>query len=357
MISLYELSFDELQNLLTTWEHPKFRAKQLWQWLYKNKASSFEEMHTLPAPLREQLAAETHIGTLEIVTERRAKDSTVKRLYRLPDGALIESVLMPYDDGRRTACISTQAGCAMGCVFCATGQMGFSRNLNTAEIVEQALHFARLLESEGERLSNIVLMGMGEPLHNYDATLKAIHLMIASEGLAIGQRHITLSTVGLVPSIRRFADEGLQVKLAISLHAATDEERDALLPINKKWNLTELMDACRYYIEKTNRRVTFEWALIHEENDTPEQAHTLGKLLEGLMCHVNLIPLNPTNEYSGRPSNPERVDVFMRILGKYGISSSVRVRRGIEIDAGCGQLKAEILNQSNTTVFDELSSP
>ena len=239
----------------------------------------------------------------------------------------------------------------MGCVFCATGQMGFVRNLTSGEIIEQTIHFARILETDDERLSNIVLMGMGEPLHNYDATLEAVHRMISPDGLGIGQRHITMSTVGLVPAIRRFADEGLQVGLAISLHAATDDERDALLPINKRWNIEDLLDACNYYIKKTGRRLTFEWALISGENDIPEQATQLGKLLKGMLCHVNLIPLNPTEGYEGMPSDPTRVQNFMDILESYGVSSSVRVRRGIEINAGCGQLKAEILNQNKETLL------
>jgi 23S rRNA (adenine2503-C2)-methyltransferase len=252
---------------------------------------------------------------------------------------------MPYDDGRRTACISTQAGCAMGCVFCATGQMGFARHLTAGEIIEQVAHFARILEAEGERLSNVVLMGMGEPLHNYDATLRAIHRMTDPDSLGIGQRHITLSTVGLVPAMRRYADEGLQVKLAVSLHAATDEERSALLPVNQRWPLAELMDACRYYVEKTGRRLSFEWALIRGENDTVEQASRLGQLLHGLLCHVNLIPLNPTNGYEGQPSDPARVKAFIDTLSLYNIPSSVRVRRGVDIEAGCGQLKAEVVRR------------
>jgi len=262
---------------------------------------------------------------------------------------LIESVLMEYDDGRRTACISTQAGCAMGCVFCATGQMGFSRHLSSGEIVEQAVHFARQLEAEGDRLSNIVLMGMGEPLHNYDNTLKAIHKLSDPNGLGIGQRHITLSTVGLVPAMRRYADEGLQTGLAVSLHAATDEERSKLLPINKRYPIADVLDAARYYIAKTGRRVTFEWALIRGENDTVEQAQRLGKLLHGILCHVNMIPLNPTGGYDGAPSDPERVAAFQNELKRYGVSSTVRVRRGIDIQAGCGQLKADVIKRSRRT--------
>ena len=340
---VYDLSLPELTALLETWGQPGYRARQVWEWLYQHKVERFEAMTTLPKDLRARLDAELCIGSMEPVAELRSSDGrTVKRLLRLPDGQLIESVLMEYDGSRRTACISTQAGCAMGCVFCATGQMGFARHLTAGEIIEQALIFARQLEAEGERLSNVVLMGMGEPLHNYDATLEAIARLNDETGLNIGQRHITLSTVGLVPAIRRFADERLQVRLAISLHAATDAERSRLLPVNKRWPLADLIDAVRYYIDQTGRRVTFEWALIAGENDTVEQAVGLGKLLHGLMCHVNLIPLNPTEGYSGRPSDPARAEAFQAALKSYGVSSTVRVRRGIDIQAGCGQLKAEV---------------
>ncbi|NPV65602.1 MAG: 23S rRNA (adenine(2503)-C(2))-methyltransferase RlmN [Anaerolineae bacterium] len=344
MIQLYDLTLDELTALVTGWGQPAYRARQIWQWLYVQKVTDIQDMRNLPADLRAQLAEETRLNALEVARELYSTDGqTVKWLFRLPDGQLIESVLMGYADGRRTACISTQAGCAMGCVFCATGQMGFARHLSSGEIVEQAVFLARWLEGRGERLSNVVLMGMGEPLHNYEQVLAAIRRLNAPEGLGIGQRHITLSTVGLVPQIRRFADENLQVKLAISLHAATDEERSALLPVNSRWPLRELLDACRYYIEKTGRRVTFEWALIAGQNDVPEQAHALGSLLQGLLCHVNLIPLNPTGGYSGQPSDPDRVAAFQAILATYGVRNTVRVRRGIDINAGCGQLKAEVI--------------
>ncbi len=346
MMNLYDLSDDALKALFARWEMPAFRAKQVSEWLYKHKVTTFEAMTNLPKALRERLAAETRIGVLEQTAEQHSAESaTTKRLYRLPDNQLIESVLMEYEDGRRTACISTQAGCAMGCVFCATGQMGFARHLTDGEIVEQALHFARLLESEGDRLSNIVLMGMGEPLHNYENTLRAIRRLNDPNGLNIGQRHITLSTVGLVPEIRRFAEEDLQVGLAISLHAATDSERSALLPINRRYPIREVIEAAAYYVQRTGRRVTFEWALIRGENDTVEQAKKLGALLRGLLCHVNLIPLNPTNGYNGAPSDPLRVDAFQVILSLYGVSSTVRVRRGIDIQAGCGQLKTEVLRR------------
>lgn len=341
--AIYDFSFDELSALLSVWGLPGYRARQLWEWLYVRKATDFAQMTSLPANLRARLADEFVIGRLEQTAEMLSSDGqTVKRLLRLPDGQMIESVLMEYDDERRTACISTQAGCAMGCVFCATGQMGFARHLTAGEIVEQALIFARQLEAQGERLSNIVLMGMGEPFHNYDNTIEAIRRLNDPRGLNIGQRHITVSTVGLVPAIQQFAEEGLQVKLAISLHAATDDERGKLLPINRRWPLRDLMDAVRDYIERTGRRVTFEWALIAGENDTPEQAERLGKLLQGVKAHVNLIPLNPTQNYAGRPSDPARVAAFQRVLTRYGVPSTVRVRRGIDIQAGCGQLKAEV---------------
>lgn len=346
--NLYEFSYDKLKALLAEWGEPSFRADQLYGWLYERRVASFDDMTNLPKQLRARLAAETTLGSLELVTQQSSKDGTHKRLYRLKDGQLIEAVLMPYNDQRRTACISSQAGCAMGCVFCATGQMGFARNLSATEIFEQAMRFARELEAQGERLSNVVLMGMGEPFHNYDAVLEAIHRL--QDDLGIGARHITVSTVGLVPQIRRFADEGLQVTLAVSLHKADDDERDALMPINRRWNLRELIGACHYYVEQTGRRITFEWAAIAGENDTPEEAHRLGKLLAGLHCHVNIIPLNPTGGYAGQPADPDAVAQFINLLGEYGISGTVRVRRGIDIDAGCGQLK------SNVVALDEIGA-
>ncbi len=342
-VNLYDLSPEGLAGLLAAWGEPRFRASQVREWLYDKRVSSFDEMRNLPKKLRDRLQAETTLGVLALVSEQASYDGTLKRLYRLPDGQMIESVLMPYDDDRRTACISTQAGCAMGCVFCATGQMGFARHLTAGEIFEQVVLFARELEAQGERLSNVVLMGMGEPFHNYDESLAAVRRLM--DDLGIGARHITISTVGLVPMIRRFAGEGLQVRLAISLHAATDEERSALLPVNKRWPLAELLAACREYMEKTGRRISFEWTAIQGENDTPEQAHALGKLLKGLLCHVNIIPLNPTGGYAHGPSAADRVDRFAAILGEYGVPATVRVRRGIDINAGCGQLKAAVLNK------------
>jgi 23S rRNA (adenine2503-C2)-methyltransferase len=349
VINLYSLDQPALTKLLSEWGEPAFRAKQLWDWLYNQRVGTFDTMTNLPKSLREKLSTHCVLGTLELVTEQTSIDGTNKRLYKLHDGQLIESVLMVYDDHRRTACISSQAGCAMGCVFCATGQMGFARQLTSTEIFEQAMAFARELEAEGDRLSNVVLMGMGEPFHNYDATLEAVRRLMSD--LGIGARHITISTVGLVPAIRRFADEGLQVTLAISLHKTTDEERSALLPVNKRYPLSELMDACREYAAKTGRRITFEWASIAGQNDTTEEAKRLGHLLHGLNCHVNIIPLNPTGGYGGTPSDLKTVKNFVDTLATYNIEATIRVRRGIDIDAGCGQLKSNVirLNKIPTT--------
>lgn len=340
MIDLYGLSLEQLTELMVSWGHKPFRAKQLHGWIYERCAESFDEMGNLPGALRDRLNAEATLGTMEIATEQRSADGTVKRLYRLEDGQLIEAVLMPYASVRRTACISSQAGCAMGCVFCATGQMGFARHLTEAEIVEQAMRYRRELNAVGERLSNVVLMGMGEPFHNYDVAVSSIRRLMSD--LGIGARHITVSTVGLVPQIRKFANEGLQVTLAISLHAATNDERGKLMPVNRRWPIEELLDACREYIRKTGRRVTFEWAVIRGENDNTDEAHRLGRLLRGVHCHVNLIPLNPTAGYEGEPADADAVEAFVDALGSYGVPATVRVRRGIDIDAGCGQLKAAV---------------
>jgi 23S rRNA (adenine2503-C2)-methyltransferase len=235
-------------------------------------------------------------------------------------------------------------------VFCATGQMGFARHLTATEIVEQAWRFSALLTARGERLSNVVLMGMGEPFHNYDNVIVAIRRLMSE--LGIGARHITVSTVGLVPQIRRFAEEGLQVTLAVSLHAADDAARGALMPINRKWPLAELIDACRHYVEVSGRRISFEWALIAGSNDDEETADRLGRLLAGIDGHVNLIPLNPTGGYGGTPTDPARAARFVDVLARHGVPATVRVRRGLDIDAGCGQLKSEVLKRQRAARDD-----
>jgi len=219
--------------------------------------------------------------------------------------------------------------------------MGFKRNLSSGEIVEQVLYYARQLKAQGERVTNVVVMGMGEPFHNYEATLSAINRLNNPDGFNLGERRFTISTVGLVPMIRKFADEKRQINLAISLHAANDELRASLLPINRKYPLADLLEACRYYIQQTNRRLTFEWALIQDINDTPEQAHELGRLLKGMLCHVNVIPLNPTHKYVGKATTHQRAEAFRAELEKAGIPCTIRIRRGIDIQAGCGQLAIE----------------
>ena len=342
-IHILNLEYSKLLRFLAELGEPKFRAQQVWNWLYSKYVTEFAEMRNLPKNLIEKLEANAVIHSATTASEQHSSDGRTKKvLFQLPDGQYIETVLMRYDK-RRTLCISTQAGCAMGCVFCATGQMGFFRNLTVSEIVAQVLYFAHELALTEEHVTNIVMMGMGEPLHNYNNTLAAIDRLTDESGFNLGARKITISTVGLVPAIRRYADEQRQTPLAISLHAATDEERDKLIPINNRWPIAELMDTCRYYIEKTGRRLTFEWALISGENDTIEQARALGNLLHGMLCHVNLIPLNPTADYSGLPSSKERVDAFQAELAHYGVSSTVRVRRGIDIQAGCGQLRDRVV--------------
>jgi 23S rRNA (adenine2503-C2)-methyltransferase len=265
---------------------------------------------------------------------------TQKYLLRLQDGQEIETVIMGYT-GRHTVCVSTQAGCAMGCVFCATGQMGFVRHLRPGEIVGQVLHAQRILRAKGERLRNIVLMGMGEPLHNYDHVMKALDMISDTRGCNIGPSKISVSTVGVVPGILRLAAENRPYNLAISLHGSTEAERAALIPANQRWPLAELMAACRTYGEKTGRRIFFAWTLIAGVNDTPEHAQRVVDLLQGLDAHLNLIPLNETAGYEGRESIESAGDVFQRIVLEAGIPCTVRQRRGIDVAAGCGQLKAE----------------
>jgi len=339
---IYDLDLEALTELVRAWGEPAYRARQIWHGLYQNMWTSPEEFTNLPAALRQKLAEGVRFSSLTPAQVLQSSDGeTVKTLFRLPDGRAIEAVLMEYDNQRRTLCISSQAGCAMGCVFCATGQMGFQRNLTSGEIVEQVLYYARQLRAENERVTNVVLMGMGEPFHNYDNTLAAIDRLNHPEGMNLGARRFTISTVGLVPAIRRFAAEKRQINLAISLHAAVDAERSALLPVNRRYPIAELIEAVREYIEKTGRRVTFEFALINEVNDTPENARALGRLLKGLLCHVNVIPLNPTKKFSGQATTRARADAFCAELEKYGIPCTVRMRRGIDIQAGCGQLATE----------------
>jgi len=328
-----------LQALVASLGEQRFRAVQIWEWMYKKFASSFDDMSDLPKSLRAKLIAETDYSKLTPKIDLLSSDKwTRKILFELPDKTQLETVLMGYDK-RRTVCISTQAGCGLGCTFCATGQGGLQRNITSGEIVEQVMFFARVLHKKNDRLTNVVLMGMGEPFANYREVMKAIDTLSDEKGFNFGARRMTLSTVGLVPMIRKFADEGRQSNLAVSLHAATDELRVSMLPINKKYPLRELMDACDYYTTTTHRRISFEWALIDGVNDTPEQSRALVQLLKGTLCHVNFIPLNHTKGYSGHESQKERIKSFRGTLERAGITNTLRLRRGIDINAGCGQLR------------------
>jgi 23S rRNA (adenine2503-C2)-methyltransferase len=356
MINLHTIPKEELEQILKSWGHPKYRAGQILHWVREQGIENVEDMNNIPKKLKKQLQEYATVTSLELDCELVSKDGTQKRAYRLWDGQLIESVLMPYKDGRYTACISSQAGCAQGCVFCATGQMGFSRQLTADEILEQVSRFAAELKKDDDgtktngrqkRLSNIVFMGMGEPLANYRNVVEAVRRI--QDEIGIGARKITISTVGLVPNIRRLMVDLPQVRLAVSLHCATDDERSALLPANKRnGGLKELMTCLSDYITTTGRRITLEWALIEGENDTPETAHNLGNLIKKYdlrrdMIHINVIPLNPTGGYGGDPSSKGRVNAFCAILeNSYGVTCTPRVRRGIDINAGCGQLATEV---------------
>jgi 23S rRNA (adenine2503-C2)-methyltransferase len=353
---IYDLDLNELTDKLREWDEPSYRASQIWQGLYQHLYESPAQFTSLPASLRAKMVQTFTFTPFQVKTFIDSSDGfTRKTLFELPDKNLIEAVLMRYGDpadnpqitasptgrgakNRRTLCISTQAGCAMGCVFCATGQMGFKRHLTSGEIIAQVLHYARMLKDVNESVTNIVLMGMGEPFHNYDNTMEAIDRLNQADGFNFGARRFTISTVGLVPQIRRFADEKRQVNLAISLHAADDDERLAIMPVNRRYKIEDVIDACRYYVEKTGRRVTFEWALIHGVNDTPEIAKKLASRLKGLLCHVNAIPLNPTAGYEGRATDRSRAMLFKQTLEQAGIPCTIRMRRGIDIQAGCGQL-------------------
>jgi 23S rRNA (adenine2503-C2)-methyltransferase len=349
-LDLYDLSREELRGLLVRWDFSPVHAARLWNYLYLELADSFDTMRELPAKVRTRLADETQIGLLPTAAATDSIDGfTRKYLLALADGEKIETVLMRFT-GRVTACLSSQVGCAMGCVFCATGQMGYTRQLAPGEIVAQAVHVARQLgtlngepQTSGDvsrsRLRNIVLMGMGEPLHNYDAVMQAVDILRDPNGLAVAASRITLSTVGVVPGILRLAAEKRPLHLAVSLHAATQAERAALVPVAKKWPLDELMAACRCYCLTTRRRIFFEWTLIEGKNDSPDQARAVGRLLHGLPAQVNLIPLNPTAGYPGTPARSEAAKRFQKILAdEFRLPSTVRQRRGLDIAAGCGQL-------------------
>jgi 23S rRNA (adenine2503-C2)-methyltransferase len=363
---LLSLTLPQLQQWFVERGEPPFRGKQLYGWLYQRLVTDFSAMTNLPQSLRSQLAQEASIGPMVVRSEQHSKDDrTRKILLELDDGRLIESVLMLYppigeSSARATVCVSTQAGCAFGCTFCATGQMGFDRHLTAGEIVAQVLFFARELRdapwsAKGlpgsapiDHITNIVLMGMGEPLHNYDNVLQALRILNNLDGFNLGARHMTVSTVGLVPAIRKLSQEPLQVNLAISLHAPTDELRGQTMPINKKYPLEELLAACKDYIAATGRQVTFEYVLLAGVNDTAEYAHLLSELLVPLkqFAHVNCIPVNATSADYKSPSG-ESIRAFRNILFEHGVSNSVRAERGDDIAAACGQLRTRFEKNRN----------
>jgi 23S rRNA (adenine2503-C2)-methyltransferase len=357
-IRILDLPFTELKELIASFGQKPYRADQLLNWIYKKSASSYEEMSDLPQDFRQKLKDETILFTLTPVEEKTSSDSqTRKLLFRLDDGKTIESTLMFYEPNesrreRRTVCISTQVGCPIGCYFCATGQQGFERNLRPGEIVEQVLYFIHFIKNniptEDRELSrraitNVVFMGMGEPLANYDNVRQAVFTLNSRQGLELGARQITLSTAGLVPQIQRLATEPLHLELAISLHAANDKLRNRLMPINKKYPLAQLIPACQEYFEKTGRRITFEYALFTGVNDSPVDARELASLLKGLNCAVNIIVGNPTSCQEYRSSTLEQAMVFQKQLFAGGIFNTIRVSKGTDIEAGCGQLRSRFL--------------
>lgn len=337
--NIYDLNYEQINEIISSKGYPSYRAKQIWLGLYRSFWNTPDEFTNLPNNIKQFLENNYSFGSLNQTDIHFSKDhQTTKILFSGPNNAILESVLMRYTR-RRTACISSQSGCAMRCVFCATGQMGFNRNLSNGEIVEQVLYFARHLNKEDDRLTNVVIMGMGEPFLNYKATMTAIDRLNNPDGFNFGARRITISTVGIVPGIQKFTSEKRQVNLSISLHAADNTLRSSLMPINNKYPLQELMKACGDYIKHTRRRLSFEWALIENVNDGVAQAKKLVKLIKGLeLVHVNLIPLNPTHGYAGRGSSYEKAKSFSRILEDNKIPVTIRIRRGLDIHAGCGQL-------------------
>lgn len=346
-LSIKSLRLDELEARLLALDEPKYRARQIMQWLYVKRAKSFEEMTDLPAALRSRLANEFSFDTLQTVRKLGSRDTTQKFLFQLADGNLIESVLIPASPAlygersdRRTICISTQVGCAYGCKFCASGLDGFSRNLNAGEIVEQVL---KVEEISGEKINNIVFMGMGEPLANYENLMQSLAIINAQDwGIGLGARHITVSTSGLAPRVRELAEQPLQIRLAISMHGATDEVRERIMPVNRKYPLAELLDACAYYCERKKHRITFEYILIEDVNDSLEQAERLALHVRRLNAKVNCIPYNKVEGLQWKRPSQQRQEAFLAVLKRRGAVATLRREKGGDIDAACGQLRRQV---------------
>lgn len=344
-IDIKFFQFEELQEMLRGLGEPSYRVGQIADWLYKRRAESFEKMTDLPHALRAQLAKLFTFDRLEIVRVLGSRDTTRKFLFRLADGNLIESVLIPASptlygekSDRRTICISTQVGCAYGCKFCASGLEGFSRNLRPNEIIDQII---AIEGASGEMIDNIVFMGMGEPLANFDNVMRAICIINASWGLGIGARHITVSTSGLAPQIRKLADEAVQIRLAVSLHGATDKVRNQIMPINRKYNIETLLSACDYYASRKKQRLTFEYILIAGVNDADDQAYLLARHAKKLSAKVNLIPYNTVEGLPWSRPSRNRQEKFLSILRAHKIAATLRQEKGHDINAACGQLRLQ----------------
>ena len=328
-------NLEELQQIVESLGEKKYRAEQIFSWIYKENVTSFTEMVNLPLELREKLKENFDLHIFNIITKQESKDGTKKYLFDILDGNAIETVLMEYKHGY-TICVSSQVGCKMGCKFCASTGVKFARSLEAGEIVEQLQAVERDLNI---KISNVVFMGIGEPLDNFENVLKAVSLINNPKGINIGARHISISTSGIVPKIYELADKNLQCTLSISLHSASNEKRSEMMPINNKYSIEELMKACRYYIEKTNRRISFEYALAKENNDNLEDAKELVKLLRGMLCHVNLIPINKIDNGKFSKSTNENIMKFRDYLNSHGIVATIRRELGSDIDAACGQLR------------------
>ncbi len=344
-LDIKSMSLPELKQIMEELKDKPFRAKQLYEWLHQKRVWSYEEMTNLSKALREKLSHEYPLKPIEMIQMQTSKiDGTQKYLFRLRDGNVIESVLMKYKHGN-SVCISSQAGCRMGCRFCASTLDGLARNLLPSEMLEQIY---RIQEISGERVSNIVIMGSGEPLDNYDNVLRFLKMVSDDMGICISQRNITMSTCGLVPRILQLAEEQLQITLALSLHAPDNEKRQELMPIAKKYTLDQVIDACQYYFQKTGRRLTFEYSLVGGVNDSAEDARQLSGLLKGLNCHVNLIPVNPIKERNYRQSDRQVIDNFKIKLEKYGINVTIRREMGSDIDGACGQLRKRYMEETES---------
>ncbi|MFC4598846.1 23S rRNA (adenine(2503)-C(2))-methyltransferase RlmN [Cohnella hongkongensis] len=337
---IYDLSLEQIQEWIKEQGEPAFRAGQIFDWLYVKRVNSFEEMTNLPKQLRDSLNASFRFVTLTEIAKFESKDGTVKFLFGLQDNHAIETVIMKHNYGN-SVCVTTQVGCRIGCTFCASTLGGLKRSLTAGEIIAQVVKAQQILDPLNERVSSIVIMGIGEPFENYDATMSFLRMMIHPKGLNIGARHITVSTSGIVPNMIRFADENMQINLAISIHAPNDALRSKLMPVNRRYPFADVIDACKYYIEKTGRRITFEYALIGGMNDRPEHAEELGDVLKDMLCHVNLIPVNyvPERNYVRTPRDD--IFEFQRVLQKKNINVTIRREQGHDIAAACGQLRAK----------------